>query len=164
MSLRNQLEAKPRRRASVDVQVSDPGDDLRRRAAAAERDLFVATALAAEGKADGITESTVKALREAAEPVLAELAGHYATVELQAASAVEWDAILTEHTTDTDDLADAALADMLALCAVDEDLRDADWWAQQLASPLWTFGERESLRQAVLNLNAYRPRPSLGKG
>lgn len=58
----------------------------------------------------------------------------------------------------------AALPVVAALCAEDEELQDDEWWAEQLASPSWTHGERLGLWQELLALNTARPAVHVPKG
>jgi hypothetical protein len=99
---------------------------------------------------------------EAAE-LSVELATHYEDVELQAVPPAVWETLVSSHTTDSGDLDPAALPAMLAACCVDPELQDTAWWAGQLDGEQWTFGERNTLFSAVLTVNAYQPRPGLGK-
>lgn len=162
MSLRDRLAAKAGRprRVTVSIPVSDPGEDLRKQAEEAAN----AVALADAGLVRDLAEGVHDALRSRAESLAAQVAEHYVDVELRAVSPAAWEDLLNDHRLDDDDLADTALPAMLAACCVNEDLQDEAWWADQLDQPGWTFGEREALRSALLRLNGYHARPSLGKG
>lgn len=162
MSLRDRLAAKAGRprRVTVSIPVSDPGEGLRKQA----EDAANALALADAGLVQDLAEGVLDALRTRAESLAAQIAEHYIDIDLRAVSPAAWEDILNDHRLDDDDLAGTALPAMLAACCVDDDLQDAAWWAEHLGQPGWTFGEREALRSALLRLNGYHPRPSLGKG
>ena len=163
MSLRDRLAGMARRTVTVPVPVSDPGEALRERARKA---METATLMEALSVQDGsrINAETAAAYRETADAAAAELAEHFEDVEFGALPPGQWEALLEEYRTDDGDIAGAALPVMLAACALDPDLQDAEWWSEQFAGPGWTFGEREHLRTAVLVLNSYIPRPGTGKG
>jgi hypothetical protein len=57
-----------------------------------------------------------------------------------------------------------ALAPLLAESCVDPDLRDAQWWAQQLARPEWSEGDTNALQMALLRLNVDAADPQVPKG
>ncbi len=53
---------------------------------------------------------------------------------------------------------------LAAACAVDPDLQDEAWWAEQLNGDSWSLGERDGLYRELLDLNLSRPRPGTPKG
>lgn len=153
MSLRDQLEAKARRRCVVPVPVTDPGPARQR-----VEDAALAIVAAGEGAdRDGLTADLEQA-RAALDACAVEVA-------LQAPAPADAEAILSTHL-DDDGSPDyeAALPELLAVCVEDEDLRDVDWWRAQLARPEWTLGEGRGLLLGVLYLVADGPRPLVPKG
>lgn len=163
MSLKDRLERKAVRTAVVQIPVGDPPADLRRRAWEEAEKAMIA-GLSADLPENKLTPEMVESLTETAEVAVGELAEFFEPLELQAVPAAVWDDILTRHATDDGDVSEAALAEMVAVSCVDEDLRDPAWWAAQLKGPGWTYGDQLALRSAVLKLNQYEPLPQLGKG
>lgn len=155
MSLRDRLAAKARRRLVIPVQVSDPTEDLQR---AAEAEVL---ALAAEAQGD--TEQAAR-IRQAAQEAVSR---HVEHVAFQAMDPVDFEALSAAHVDDDGEIADrdrftAALA---AECAVDEDLRDEDWWFDQVTSGRWSSGERANLYSRLyFELNSSVPRSAYPKG
>lgn len=159
-SLADRLAGRQPRRATVPIEVTDPGDEVRTWAVYARRALASVRAQHAAGL---VTDEQLAAAVSDADQARDALAGHCLMVELQAAPPDAWEALTAEHLTDDGaDVGPGALPAMLALCAVDESLRDPQWWTEQLA--VWPFGDRESLRAAVLDVNAWSPARALGKG
>lgn len=161
--LRSRLEAKARRCAVLPVQVSDPGDAARRVAELERQAVFVASGLVQR------TDEQRALDEEALADARAQLAEHVVDVELQALAGDAFEQI-TSAFPGTDPGEDggmdwrAALPALLAASAVDEDLRDVDWWTEQLAADHWAHGERLKAWQTVLALNTRTPAPRLGKG
>lgn len=158
LSLREQIEAKDRRRIFVPVQLSDPGVD-----AARARDLNT-LALAAE--VDG---SSVEQLAEAVaarDTALAAVDAHFADVEFRALVPDEFEALINRHTDGEGDLNRRALcAELAAACAVDESVKDADWWAAQFEGGTWSKGEFDGLYMRLFTeLNYSAPSRSVPKG
>lgn len=147
-SLRERLAAKARRRVVVPVQVSDPTQDLgHAEAAKAEYD-------AARVRAAGAEE--LARLAHAAAVAVRDVAEHYVSAAFTAMHRADFNALVGTHTRDDGEVDAEALApQMLAACADDESLRDADWWREVLAS--WSSGEWLSLYSAVFAVNGARP-------
>jgi hypothetical protein len=169
VSLKDRLAGKQRRTTTVALLVTDPGQDLRDRArkSGENADLAELAVRVNTGMGKDAAEAlrrTATALRQEADALAAQIGEHYADITLTAVPAPVWEDLLNGHRTDDGDVAETALPVMLAACSVDADLQDPDWWAEQLASEAWTYGDREALRLAVLQVNAYVPRPGLGKG
>lgn len=159
-SLAARLSARQPRRVVVPIEVTDPGDDVRTWAVLARRAL---AAVQAQHEAGLIDDEQLAAARADADKARAALAAHCLDVELQAAPPDLWEATISEHVTDDGaDIAPSGLAALLAISAVDESLRDPQWWAEQLA--VWPNGDREALRAAVLDVNVWTPSRALGKG
>lgn len=174
MALSDRLAGRSLPRVTVPIQVSDPGEDLRRRQAEAVAVAERAVALVEVGGDAGVGEDVAAALVAEAQRLTDEIAVCFADVVLQAAPPAVWEQVVIEHS-DVDeesgswDLTGSALPAMLAVCAVgaDEDpsLGDPAWWAEQLAS--WPKGDADRLRVAVLEVNAPDAFPlvrALGKG
>lgn len=159
-SLKTRLAGRAPRRVSVPIEVSDPGEDVRTRAVLARQALAIVRAQHAAGLLD---DESMHAAQDDADQAAAALAEHCLDVVLIPAPPAVWEAIQAEHVSDDGaDLDAAALPAMLAASAEDPDLRDADWWIEQLH--VWPFGDREALRAAVLDVNAWTPGRALGKG
>ncbi|TKJ24366.1 hypothetical protein [Blastococcus sp. CCUG 61487] len=170
-SLRDRIEAKARRTATIPLQVGDIA------AAAAE----VATARAALdlhlGRVKGRTEAEggpqtddeqkrTIVLRGALKEALAREAGCVVDVELQALPDDEWDAILGQAPEDEAgdiDLDDVRAA-LLAASCIDETLRDEQWWTEQLARPEYSKGDKVLINNTLLRLNLNTPDGRQGKG
>ena len=155
--LRARLEAKLRRRVVVPVPLGDPGD--------AERRLAEALAQAAAARGVAGFEQAAEVLEQEARDAADAVSACTAEVMLVAPPAGDVEAVMAGHLdgSGTPDY-EAALPDLLALCAEDEELRDADWWRAQLARPEWSAGEVASLKLAVLHLVANGPEPQVPKG
>lgn len=162
MSLRSRLEEKTRRRLTVPVLVSDPSEDQ------AQAQVLYAAFQAATGAQDSVT---VKKYEAQLEEAAARVRSHWVDVELQAMPRDEWRSATslwqTVETTEdgpqvVTDWAEA-LAPLLAESCVDPDLRDADWWAQQLARPEWSEGDTNALQIALLRLNVDAADPQVPK-
>lgn len=158
MSLRERLEAKARRRVVWTVQVSDP--DLAQAAAAA------ASAERQAGGAVGVSEGAARALDEVVADTRDQVASHFERVEFEALAPEDFEALLAAHVDEHGDVDRPAMRAALAgACAVDEDLRDADWWAEQLASGRWSKGEVDDLYHLLFTvLNYSVPRGGYSKG
>lgn len=166
MSLRDQLAAKARRRASYPVQVGDPGQ-------AGERVGAARVALAAISANSGADPSEVEAARQEVADAEQALAATVVQVEFQAISPDDFEALVVAHT--LEDAGDGEpginrqtmLPALAAACAVDEDLRDEAWWAEQFDpdTTTWTKGEKDSLWALLFtHLHYTVPRGVLGKG
>lgn len=139
MSLRERLQAKARRRVTVTVQVTDPADDARR--AAEARVLLLAA------QTDPTRADELPALERAVEEADAAVAANMVDVTFEQLTDADFEAVVAAHTTDDGVDQAAVLPVLAAACAVDEDLRDEQWWTDQLdpASGVWSPGERDHL-------------------
>lgn len=139
MSLKARLEAKARRRVTVRVQVTDPAQDVRR---ADEARAFLLHAQLVPERADQVP-SLEAAVKEADKAVDA----HYVDVVFEQLHDVDFEAVVAAHTTDDGVDQDAVLPVLAAACAVEEDLRDEEWWTEQLdpSKGSWNPGERDHL-------------------
>jgi len=156
-TLRERLAAKQRRRVVVPVQVSDPGP--------AREALDLATRKAQFLELAGTDPDGLAAAQAAETAARAALAEHYENVEFQAIAPVDAEAIFAAHTNDAGETDDVAAApELAAACAVDEELRDVDWWREQLTDGTWSLGERVSLYDQLVTLNMSAPRESVPKG
>ena len=153
MSLRDRLEGKARRRLSVPVQISDPTEDF--------RDLNGAAVALEAARTRSAPEEELAPLRALVEELSEKVKQHWAPLELQALHAAEWE-IAASNWQKIEVNEDgpvsvmdwtAALPPLLAESCVDPDLKDAEWWAEQLAKPHWTEGDLDALRAAILQLN-----------
>ncbi len=162
-SLRERLAAKARRTCTVPVQVSDPGP-ARAAHDAAQRRVLALTLSVAEDRDDEEHAAALEKAQAALDVAQAELDEHFVMVEFQALADDEYEAIVARFSDEEGALDRHAATPLLAAaCAVDESLRDADWWAEQLARPQWSTGEALALHVELLNLN-FRAPASLGKG
>lgn len=158
MSLRQRLAHKQRRRAAWLVQVTDP-DQAQARVAAARAQLDAARAMSLDPDA-------LDALAGEVAQAEVELAATTETVEFQALAPDEFEALLAAHSDTTGDVDSTAMrAALAAACAVDEDLRDEQWWTEQLASGRWSKGEVDDLYYLLFTvLNYSVPRGAYTKG
>lgn len=148
-SLRDRLEAKQRRRRIVPIQVSDPSQDQ-------AAWVGVAAALEAERRKDEPDPKMLANLQNQLDAAEARTHDHYVDVELQALPAADWETAQAEWVDDDGDMVWAvALAPLLEASCVDEDLRDAGWWREQMARDSWSEGDTHALRGALLELNVY---------
>ena len=150
MSLREKLAAKQRRHVTVPVQVSDPGPATERVAAARQ-------ALAAAQMSPTTTRAELAERQRAVDAAIAEYAEHFVDVDFLALQPKDFEALFSAHLVENDKgeaVTDRAtfLPALAAACAVDEDLQDEEWWAEQLdpAESTWTPGERDSLYYQLL--------------
>ena len=158
-SLREQLDGKARRRCVVPVPVRDPGPARQRHEAA------VLAVAAASGAPEDARPTAMEAAGAELDAATAELAACTVDITLAAPSAADAEAVQSRHLGDDGGVDyTAALPDLLALCAEDESLRDADWWREALARPEWGPSEVAGLRLGVLYLVADPIRPLLPKG
>jgi hypothetical protein len=146
--LREQLEAKQRRRLVQPIQISNPSADQ-------QTWLGVTAALQIEqsrpdGERNDATEANLqKRLDEAWE----RYRSHFVDVELQSMPRDDWNAAMTEwQGEDGVDWA-VALAPLLAASCTDPELQDAQWWQSQLDQDSWSEGDTNGLRMALLALN-----------
>lgn len=162
MSLRSRIEEKTRRRLTVPIRVSDPSEDQ------AQAQTLYAAYQAAVGAqdADAAAKHEVE-LEEAA----ARIRSHWVDVEMQAMPRDEWRAATSawqtvESTEDGPQVVTnwaEAMAPLLAESCVDPELRDADWWAEQLNRPEWSEGDTNALQMALLRLNVDAADPQVPK-
>jgi hypothetical protein len=163
-SLRERIEAKARRTAMLPILV---GDAAASTAAVTEalRQLqnHQATKPEEPDEAYGAEEQR---LRDAVQEAVRAQQEMVVQVELQALPADEWEAVFGGVEPDENgELAlDEFRAALLAACCVDADLRDEDWWAQQLSGPQWTKGEKVAADRVLLDLNLTAPAGPPGKG
>lgn len=156
MSIRERLAAKTRRRVVVPIQLSDDSEGRE-----TVRGVEHALALAQHRGDDAETTARLEsALQEANAAVLA----HYAQVELQSLDPAEWDAAQQHWCTDGEWNWAEALAPLLAQSCTDPELRDVGYWAEALARPEWSEGDRSALRTGLLHVNVFRADPFVPKG
>lgn len=156
MSLRERLEAKQRRRLTVPILVSDPTTD--------QHVLNGATvALQVAQAREEPQADEVEILRKAQEEAATAVQAHFAEVELQAMSGNDWEAAMAAWSGEEIDWP-KALAPLLAQSCVDEGLQDEQWWAERLAGPAWSEGDRDTLKMALLRLNVTAANPIVPKG
>lgn len=162
MTLRDQLEAKKRRRAVVPVLVSDATEDGNRLAGVQH-----AHALAVEAGRDAEAAVLLADAEELAEKVRA----HWVEVELLALPPTEWEAAVAAwQTIQVQDDGPTAvinwtegLPHLLALSCSDESMRDVTVWTELLAGGAWNEGEVDALRRAILHLNVDAADPQVPK-
>lgn len=163
MTLREQLEAKKRRKAVVPVLISDATEDGNKLAA-----IQHAHALAVEAGRD----AEASLLEADAEAQAEKVRAHWVDVELWALPAAEWEAAVTAwQTIQVRDDGPTAVIDwveglphLLALSCVDESMRDPSVWRSLFDSEAWNEGEVDSLKRAILHLNVQAADPHVPKG
>lgn len=157
MTLRDRLEAKARRREGYRVLVDDPS-------VAASRVSDAHTMLLA-AQATPDRAGALDAAQEALAAAQGDLEACYELVDFAALDPDDYDALVTAHTDADGDLdRSAMLPELAAACAVDESVKDADWWRTLLTTGGWSAGERDGLFDHLFVLNYAIPRPGLGKG
>lgn len=159
-TLRTLLEAKERRRMVVPIQVSD---------ASADHEAWMGIYLAIEAAKHRDDDAAIADLRKQLDELSEKMKAHWASVELQALPSEDWERVsrVWRSDTDTDDGGidwPNALAPLLAESCTDPELNDAEWWAEQLARPSWTEGDRDALKVALLRLNVSALEPHIPKG
>lgn len=163
-SLKERIEAKSRRTASLPIPVGDAAEGL---AAVTEalRQLQQHQA-AAPDEPDEAHKAEEQRLTEAVQAAVAAQAELVVHVKLRALPSDEWEAVFGPMEPDENgeiDL-DEVRAALLAASCVDEDLRDEAWWEQQLARPEWSKGDKLAVNRTLLDLNLSVPQGSPGKG
>lgn len=156
MSLRERLEAKQRRRLTVPILVSDPSADQH-----VLNGAMVALQVAQAREEPQADE--IEILGKAQEEAAAAVQSHFADVELQAMSGNDWEAAMAAWSGEEIDWP-KALAPLLAQSCVDAELQDEQWWAERLADPAWSEGDRDTLKMALLRLNVTAANPIVPKG
>lgn len=151
--LRDRLARKARRRVTVSVAISDATEAVSV-VQGLDRELFMLSAKAnAEEERAGLEEKLTAARAAVAE--------HYADVEFEACPPGDFEALQTDFTAE-DGGVDAAklsanLPALAAACAVENDLRDEEFWRSSLESGAWSYGERVSLANRLISLNVVAP-------
>ena len=159
-SLRTRLESKRRRRVVFPVQITDPSEALEELAAARRR----LTLLEFTDRPEDDDEMV--AARAAVDEAQAAHDEHYAHVEFQSIPSADLEALMAAHRKpDNPEETDyeAIAAPLAAASAIDEDLRDEAWWAEQLARHEWTLGEKGKLASALIDINYRSPDPAVPK-
>ncbi len=158
------LEAKQARRAQVPILVGD--------LQAAQQAVSIAggalaaheAAVKAKGKQSAADKKKHAQLTKRLEETVRAAAATVEMVDVQAMDPDEHEALCSAHTGPTGDPdLKGLLPPLMAASCVDEELRDEEKWAELLARPIWTAGERDELRLRVLGLNQVAP-ARLGKG
>lgn len=163
-SLRERIEAKTRRTASLPILVGDAASGM---AAVTEAVRLLQNHQAeAPEEPDEAFQAEEQRLRDSVRDALTAQQELVVHVKLQSLPDDEWEAVFGTVEPDEDGLLalDEFRAALLAACCVDEDLRDAGWWEQQLAGPQWTKGEKIAADRILLDLNLSAPSGGSGKG
>ncbi|HEY9417676.1 MAG TPA: hypothetical protein VIQ30_23195 [Pseudonocardia sp.] len=163
MTLREQLEAKKRRKAVVPVLVSDATEDGNQLAAYQH-----AHALAVEAGRD----ADAALLLVDIEDQVAKVRAHWVDVELVALPPAEWEAAVAAwQTIQVQDDGPTAVIDwteglphLLALSCTDESMNDPEVWKTLITGGAWNEGEVDSLKRAILHLNVDAADPHVPKG
>lgn len=156
MSLRDRLSAKARRHLDHPVVIDDP------QVAAAEVGAQEQLLLAARMSGD---RAEIERATAAVEAARAAVAACFAMVGFDALDPVDYEELTRSFLDDDGRLdIDAVLPALAAACASDEDLRDPQWWAAELASGRWNAGEVRHLFAELTALNMSIPPAGLGKG
>lgn len=159
-TLKERLASKRRRTDSVPVQVSDPGPAQERFDNADQR----LRLLQVIPSTDPEHEARVAEAQNERDAAREELREHFVEVEFVAATPDDAERVLGAHTNDQGNWSIEALPELAALCAVDEELQDADWWTEQISSGTWSSGEKQALWSRLLTLNVALPPEHLPKG
>ncbi|MCP2265574.1 hypothetical protein ACFQHV_00970 [Promicromonospora thailandica] len=169
MSLKERLAAKQRRTVIVPVQISDPGP-AREVYEQADRQATLLQLTVDAGDDDGSKDRAALKRRltnakKARDEARADYLEHFEEVRFLAASPAEVERVLGAHL-DADGNWDESTAcgPLAALCAEDEELRDEQWWTEQLASGTWSPGEHGRLWTSLLSINVTMPPEALPKG
>lgn len=168
-SLRELIERKARRTAQLPVLVGDASGTARAVADAVSALQAHQREVAGREDPEALSDedkATEQRLRDDVTSALAAQQQTVVLVELQALDSHEWDAVFGDIEPDADGTIplDDYRAALLAACCVDEGLRDAAWWEQQLARPEWTKGDKINADNVLLGLNLHVPKGPLGKG
>jgi hypothetical protein len=158
-SIREQLEAKQRRRLVQPIQITDPSADQQ-----AWMGITSALQIAMGKSGEDRNEALIGQLEKQLEDAHARWRSHYADVELQSMPREEWEAAQAKWQGDKGIDWAKALAPLLELSCVDESLQDADWWESRLNDAAWSEGDTDSLRAAILILNVDGVDPRVPKG
>jgi hypothetical protein len=162
MNLRERIEAKAVRTATLPLQVGDVA------AAAAEvatlREALgvhlrlVKQRVDAEGEETEADRARADQLRDQLQAAKEREAETVVAVEIRALSPDLWDEILNVAPDDEEGVDLSVLRPaLLAASCTDEDLRDEEWWAAQLAGPQWSKGDLLAINQLLLTLNLNTP-------
>jgi hypothetical protein len=164
VGLRDRLAAKKRRTLTVPVQVSseDPGP-AREDYARAQRMLDITQAFKPAAEEQEAHDRRLAAAQQKRDEALAVFREHYVEVEFVAGPPEDVERILETHATKDGAYAIESLPELAALCVVEEDLRDPQWWAAQFTSGAWAKGERDGLWLDLLKLNTNAPPEHLPK-
>jgi len=160
MSIKERLAAKVRRTVTVPVQVSDPGP-VRDDVAKHENRL---TVLQFVNDPTPEVERQIKAAKADLEKARTAFLEHFVEVEFAAGDPADVERILSTHTDDKGEWSITAAPELAAMCATDPDLRDPEWWSEQLEGGAWSTGERAALWNALITLNVATPPEHLPKG
>lgn len=156
MSLRDQIAAKQRRQAEVPIQITDPTKDH-------EAWVGIATALElARQREDNAAE--VERLEAQLAEAHERLQANWTTITLLALPGDDWEAAMHQWQGEDEVNWSEALAPLLAASCEDPELRDAQWWQEQLSRPEWSEGDIAVLRMGLLQLNVSVLEPRAPKG
>jgi len=168
--LKARIEAKARRTATLPIQVGDvaaaAADVQTVRGALELRQQQLKEQRLAGVDVDPASDDRLVQLLEQLGAALQRQADTVVPVKLQALDPDAWDAVLDSIEPDEEGSIDLTevRATLLAASAVDEDLRDETWWAEQLARPEWSKGDRLAINNLLLELNLHVPSEAAGKG
>lgn len=157
-NLRDRLEAKKRRRVTIPVQIDTPPDGVVQALEAAASTVRI---LVYSGRADD--DPDLVAARDAQDRAQKALDEYCVDVEFLALPDDDMEALAATYRLEDGDLdVKAIAAPLAAACAVDEGLRDEQWWQAQI--PAWSHGERVTLSSALINLNYSGSKAKAPKG
>lgn len=156
MSIREKIAARTRRRVVVPIELGQLPDEEQRRVVELQAAMLLAIRDGEKDRAEELQDD-IDALKA---QVVAEVQfqalepGEFEKVTAAYPSAEGEDGGLDWH---------KALPVLAALCAIDEELQDDAWWAEQLTAT-FTHGEKLALWQALLHINTSTPNPYIPKG
>lgn len=168
MSLRDRIEAKAARTVLLPLQVGDSAGAAAEvttiREALGIHNQLLAQRVAEGGEETEEDRTRAESLREQLNAARQREAETVVMVELQALAPDVWDQILERLPEGEDgvDLTEVRAA-LLAESCVDPDLRDEEWWAEQLARPVYSKGDLLSINTMLLRLNLNVPDGRQGK-
>lgn len=157
-SLRERLAAKSARRVTHPIATREPAEEYR-----AFQEATVALSMHPPKGADGHDPKQVAKLvkaRNAARDAHQEI---FVDVEFEALPADVYEALLESHidpeSKDEELVGDwsVLLPELVAASCVDVDLRDVDYWREQLPKPAWSAGDLIDLRVLLVRLNTEHP-------
>lgn len=159
-SLRERLAAKSARRITHPIATREPMAEYQAFQAAT---VALATAQRKDDSKPPITPAQLAALVKARNEARDAYDAIFVDVEFEALPADVYEQLLEAHidpNSEDEALVEdwtALLPELVAASCVDVDLRDVDYWREQLAKPAWSAGDKIDLRVLLVRLNTEHP-------